>query len=216
MNDNIIEAKYNITKKSRTKIFYDKYRTVIYISSSILVILVFSLLFYSNAKENKKIDLAESYLKAKIHIQNNDDKKAIVVLKNIVFADDKTYSPLALFSLVNKNLIIDKVKLSALFDHVLKNNSFKDEIRNLIIFKRALIKASYDNELQMLEAIKPIIRSDNVWKPHALLLIGDYFFSKNEYVKSKEFYNQILLLKNLQENFYYEANSRLALIKNEK
>jgi len=138
------------------------------------------------------------------------------VLKNIIFADDKTYSPLALFSLVNKNLIIDKVKISALFDHVLKNNRFKDEIRNLILFKRALIRATYENELQMLEAIKPIIRTDNVWKPHALLLMGDYFFSKKEYIKSKEFYNQILSLKNLQKNFYFEANSRLALIKNEK
>jgi len=216
MNDNIIEAKYNITKKPKIKIFYYKYKTEVYISSSILVILVFSLLFYSNIKENKKINLAESYLKAKIHIQNNENEKAIVVLNNIIFADDKTYSALALFLLVNKSFVIDKVELSVLFDHVLKNNSFKDEIRNLILFKRALIKASYDNELQMLEAIKPIIKSDNVWKPHALLLIGDYFFSKKEYVKSKEFYNQILLLKNLQENFYYEANSRLALIKNER
>jgi len=216
MNDNIIEAKYNITKKSRIKIFYYKYKASIYISASILVILFFSLLVFNYIEENKKISLAESYLKAKIHIQNNDNEKAIVVLKNIIFADDKTYSPLALFSLVNKNLIIDKVKISALFDHVLKNNRFKDEIRNLILFKRALIRATYENELQMLEAIKPIIRTDNVWKPHALLLMGDYFFSKKEYIKSKEFYNQILSLKNLQKNFYFEANSRLALIKNEK
>ena len=39
------------------------------------------------------------------------------------------------------------------------------------------------------------------------------FFLKKEYIKSKEFYNQIFLIKNLQDNFYYEANSRLALIK---
>ena len=67
----------------------------------------------------------------------------------------------------------------------------------------------------MLEAIKPIIKSENVWKPHALLLMGDYYFSKKEYVKSREFYAQLLLLKNLQEYFYYEANARLTLIENE-
>jgi len=68
MNDNIIEAKYNITKKSRIKIFYYKYKAAIYISASILVILFFSLLVFNYIEENKKISLAESYLKAKIHI----------------------------------------------------------------------------------------------------------------------------------------------------
>ena len=68
----------------------------------------------------------------------------------------------------------------------------------------------------MLEATKLITQSDSVWKPHALLLLGDYFSSKKEYIKSKEFYAQILQLKNLNENFYFEANSRLALINNEK
>ena len=216
MNENIIEAKYNITKKSKINIFYNKYKILIYTSSTIFLIAILALLFYDNFKENKKVKLADDYLKAKVYIQNNQTDKAITILNKVIFANDSTYSSLALFLMVNENLIEDKKKLLSLFDHILGNNSFKDDIKNLILFKRALIKASSNNELEMLEAIKPIIKSENVWKPHALLLMGDYYFSKKEYIKSKEFYTQLLLLKNLQEYFYYEANSRLILIENEK
>jgi hypothetical protein len=46
--------------------------------------------------------------------------------------------------------------------------------------------------------------------------VGDYFAAKQEYVKSKDFYNQILTMKNLHQDFYYKAKSRLNLISNEK
>ena len=216
MNENIIEAKYNITKKSKLEVFYNNYKLLIYIVPSIFLILTFCLLFYGNVNEKKKIKLAENYFEAKLYIQNNENEKANDILKEIIFANDNTYSTLALFLVINENLVKDKTELSNLFDHVLENNNFKDEMKNLILFKRALIKSSFENELEMLKAINPLTKSDNVWKPHALLLMGDYFFSKNEFVKSKEFYTQILLLKNIQESFYYEANSRLALIENEK
>ena len=214
MNENIIEAKYNITKKSKINIFYNKYKISIYISLTIFFVAILSLLFYGNFKESKKIKLADDYLKAKVYIKKNEEDKAITILNKIIFANNSTYSSLALFLIINENLIEDKKKLLGLFDHILENNNFKDEIKNLILLKRALIKSSFSNELEMLEAIKPITKTENVWKPHALLLMGDYYFSKKEYVKSREFYAQLLLLKNLQEYVYYEANARLTLIEN--
>jgi hypothetical protein len=216
MNENIIEAKYNITKQSKVKLFYNKYKTLIFIIATFIILSIFCLLYYANYKESKKVELSHNYFKAKIYIQNNQNEKAVETLNSIIFEDDNTYSSLALFLIVNENLIVDNVKLSELFDHVLEKNTFNDDIRNLIIFKRALIKSNVNNELEMLEATKLITQSDSVWKPHALLLLGDYFSSKKEYIKSKEFYAQILQLKNLNENFYFEANSRLALINNEK
>ena len=35
---------------------------------------------------------------------------------------------------------------------------------------------------RLLETVKPLINSETVWKPHALLLLGDYFASKHEYL----------------------------------
>ena len=154
MNENIIEAKYNITKKSKLEVFYNNYKLLIYIVPSIFLILTFCLLLYGNVNEKKKIKLAENYFEAKLYIQNNENEKANDILKKIIFANDNTYSTLALFLVINENLVKDKTELSNLFDHVLENNNFKDEMKNLILFKRALIKSSFENELEMLKAIK--------------------------------------------------------------
>ena len=54
-----------------------------------------------------------------------------------------------------------------------------------------------------------------MWRPHALLLLGDYFVSKGEYLKAKEFYTQILSINNLQKDLYDQAISQLTLITND-
>ena len=69
--------------------------------------------------------------------------------------------------------------------------------------------------MELLESLKPLINQETIWKPHALLLIGDYFVSKKQNSKAKEFYIQILSLKNLNNEFYDQARSQLALIAND-
>ena len=71
------------------------------------------------------------------------------------------------------------------------------------------------NYLDHLSHIKPLLNKDTLWKPHALLLLGDYFVSKDEYLKAKEFYIQILSINNLQKELYDQASSQLALIDND-
>ena len=67
----------------------------------------------------------------------------------------------------------------------------------------------------MLDGIKPLLKIGNIWKPHALLLLGDYFTSKNENLKAKEFQIEILMIKNLQKNIYDQVISKLSYISNE-
>jgi len=57
-----------------------------------------------------------------------------------------------------------------------------------------------------------LIKSETLWKPHALLLLGDYYVFKKEYIKAKEFYFEILSTKNLQKEFYEKARQNLALV----
>ena len=56
------------------------------------------------------------------------------------------------------------------------------------------------NENELLEILKPIINSDSVWKSHALYLLAEYFYSKKEKQKSKEFFNQIIILDNANQD----------------
>ena len=215
MNENIFEVQYDVTKKSKFKRLYEKYKILVITLLTTLIILIISLFLYLEFKEKKRISITNNYIKAKIYLDNKEKQEATTILKELVFNNDSTYSTLSFFLIINENLITDEKQLSNLFDHILENNKFDNEIKNLIIFKRLLFKSDFAEEHELLEAAKPILNTETAWKPHALLLIGDYFISKKENLKAKEFYKEIMLLKNLHRDFYYQANSRLALIEND-
>ena len=215
MNENLFETRYDVTKKSKLKKFYEINKILIFSVILILIIAIASVSFYSETKERKKILLSDNYLAAKVYLENGDRNKVKNILKTIIFANDSTYSTLSLFLILNENLIVDQGELSNLFDHVLENNKFEKEVKNLIIFKKALFQSNFVSELELLDAVKPLINTETVWKPHALLLLGDYFASKKEYLKAKEFYVQILSLKNLHKELYNHARSQLIFITND-
>ena len=215
MTENLFEAQYDLTKKSKLKKFYESYKIFIFSFIAILVILYGSFSFYLVNKEKEKILLSENYLQAKIYLEEGDKNKAMNLLKEVIFANDPTYSSLSLFLIMNQNLITDYKELSNLFDHLLENNKFSREVRNLLIYKKALLNSNFVNESELLESIRPLLNTESLWKPHGLLLLGDYFISKGERMKAMEFYQKIFTIKNLQKDFYYHARSQLAIIANE-
>ena len=216
MADNLFEAQYDITKKSRLRKFYESNKILIYLSIFILIILLGYFGYYLQNKEKKKILLSENYVQAKIYLANGSKVEALSILKDVIFANDPTYSTLGFFMILNESLIKDYNEISALFDHLLENNKYEKEIRNLLIYKKALFSSNYVKESELLEELKPLLnKKENLWKPHALLLLGDYFVSKKEYVKAKEFYIQILSINNLQKDLYDQAKSQLVFIANE-
>ena len=131
-----------------------------------------SLSFYLESKEKKKILLSENYIKAKIYLENGNKNEALNTLKKIIVANDPTYSTLSFFLILNRNLISDYKEISVLYDHLLENNKFEKELRNLLIYKKTLLNSNFVIESKLFETIKPLLNTDTVWKPHALLLLG--------------------------------------------
>ena len=215
MDKNSFETQYDVTKKSKLGKYYEENKVLIFSTVLILVIAIVSISYYFEVKEKKKILLAESYIEAKVYSENGDRNKAKNILKTIIFANDSTYSTLSLFLILNESLIIEQNELLDLFDQVLKNNKFEKEVRNLIIFKKALFQSNFVSESELLEALNPLVNTETLWKPHALLLLGDYFFSKKEYFKAKEFYIRVLSLKDLHKDLYKQATSQIMLIVND-
>ena len=215
MPENFLEAQYDITKKSKIKKFYESNKILIFSSILILIILFGSLSFYLENKEGKKILLSENYIQAKFYLENGNKSEALNILKKVIFANDPTYSTLSFFLMLNQNLITDYKEISSLYDHLLENNKFEKELRNLLIYKKALFDSNFIVESELLETIKPLINTDTLWKPHALLLLGDYFMSKGENIKAIEFYQQILSINNLHKNLYDQAKSQLVIIAHE-
>ncbi len=215
MTENFIEAQYDVTKKSKLKKFYEKNKIFIFSFIFILIFALGSFSFYLENKEKKRVLLSENYLQAKIYLESGKKNKAIGILKEVIFANDSTYSTLSLFLIMNQNLITDYRELSALFDHLLEKNKFSKEERNLLIYKKTLLNSNFVDESKMLESINPLLNTETFWKPHGLLLLGDYFVSKGEYIKAIEFYQKIFIINNLHNDLYNHARSQLSIISNE-
>ena len=215
MAEDIIEAQYDVTKKSKLKKFYEKNKIFIFSFVFILIFVFGSFSFYLENKEKKRVLLSENYLQAKIYLESGKKNKAIGILKEVIFANDSTYSTLSLFLIMNQNLITDYRELSALFDHLLEKNKFSKEERNLLIYKKTLLNSNFVDESKMLESINPLLNTETFWKPHGLLLLGDYFVSKGEYIKAIEFYQKIFIINNLHNDLYNRARSQLSIISNE-
>ena len=215
MNEDLIEARYDITKKSKPRRFYESNKILIFSSIFVLAIILISFSVYFENKEKNKILLSENYVQAKIYLENGNKDEAISLLKKVIFANDPTYSTLSFFLILNQNLVTDHEELSTLFDHLLSSNKFEKEVINLLIYKKALFNSNFISESKLLNDIQPLLNTKTLWKPHALLLMGDYFVAKKEYIKAKEFYTQILLINNLQKDFYNQARSKLIFITND-
>ena len=61
----------------------------------------------------------------------------------------------------------------------------------------------------MLNLLNPLINSKSVWKSHALYLMAEYFYTKEQNQKAKEFFNQIISLENPNPDIRLQADKRL-------
>ena len=122
---------------------------------------------------------------------------------------DPTYSPLSLYFIIDNELIDETDEINNLFNIIINKTDLDDEIRNLIIYKKALFNADIYEENELLEDLKPLTNNESVWKSHALYLIAEYYYSKNEKQKSKEFFNKILNTENANQDIVKETQKRL-------
>ena len=101
MNDNEIQNLGVLTSKEKIVNYYNNNKLLIYTSLFALLIIIFSIIFYLEIKEKKRETLANNYIDAKIYLANDNKNKAEEVLRAIIFENDKTYSTLSLFLVLN-------------------------------------------------------------------------------------------------------------------
>jgi len=179
------------------------------ITTIILILIIFlSYFFYDELKERKKNKLAQTYNSIIFNTDKFSQNDIKVEMIEIVNAKVDTYSTLALYYLIDNEIINDNNEISLLFDKVISIN--KDfELKNLIIFKKALYFSDKYTENQILEILNPVINSESVWKQHGLLLMGEFYFHKKQFNKSKEFFKKIIELKKVNPKIKNDVERRL-------
>ena len=197
------------TRNEKIKNFFVKNTKKITIIITLIILLVFGYFLYEDIKKKNKIKLANRYNLVTIKFNSGDNNKVKKELIDIVNKKDRTYSPLALYFLIDNNIIKENSKINELFDIVINKTNLDKEIKNLVIYKKGLFNSDFESENNMIQILNPVINSDSVWKSHALYLMGEYFYYKNQRQKSKEFFNQILTLENSNPTIKLESQKRL-------
>ena len=197
------------TRNEKIKNFFIQNKKKIILVLGVIVILLIGYFVFGEYQDRKKIKISDSFNAITINYSESNKEKTAKDLIQIINEKNSTYSPLSLYFIIDNELISEKNKINELFDVIIYETSLDKEIKNLNIYKKGLYNADDVNESDLLNILKPLINSESIWKSHALYLMAEYFYSKNEKQKSKEFFNQIISLENANKEIKLESQKRL-------
>ena len=208
MNQEIELINKNTRNEKIKNFFKNNYKKIITFFTLVLFgIIGFFALEYFEKKKN--LQLSNKYNKAITSYKLGQKDLVLKEFEYIINKKNKTYSPLSLFFLIDNNLETSKEKINNYFDKIINEVDLEGEIKNLTIYKKALFISDFANEDELINTLNPIINSESIWKSHSLHLIAEYFFSKGEKQKAKEFFEKILKTSNANHKIKLEAQKRL-------
>ena len=129
----------NDLKNTDLKSFFLNNKKSIIVLAAIILLTVFAYFFYSDYEKNQKVQISEQYSLAIIKYNKNNPNPSIYEMKNIINYKDPTYSPLALYFLLDNNLLTSKSEVNQYFDILINDVNLDKEVMNLIIFKKDYI-----------------------------------------------------------------------------
>ena len=197
------------TRQEKVRNFFINNKIKIISTIVILVVFLVSAFIFDSYKTNKKKEISNKFNLTTLAYSEKTKEKTIQNLVEIINEQDPTYSTLSLYFIIDNKLISNQSEINSYFDILIENVTLDKEIKNLVIYKKALFNADKAQESDLLNILNPLINSKSVWKSHALYLMAEYFYSKDQKQKSKEFFNQIITLENPNIDIKTQAQKRL-------
>tara|TARA_B100002051_G_C16571804_1_gene552992 strand:+ start:238 stop:882 length:645 start_codon:yes stop_codon:yes gene_type:complete len=205
-NLNLLESKSNFEK---IKLFVQnkiKFLVLIILSFTFIIIGIF---YFNDVQKSKQIKLSEDYNNLTIQYNLTKNKNLKSEFFEIIEKKDTTYSPLALYFVIDNDLKYSKKEINKYFDFLIDNLNTNKENIYLIIYKKGLFNSEFKEENELLNILKPVLNSDSEWKVHSLYLLAEFFYSKKENTKAKEFYLKILDEKKASNQMKFDIEKRL-------
>ena len=197
------------TRNEKIKNFFINNKNKLILGIIVIIVIIIGVFSYDKYLIGKKKEISDKFNSITIDYSEKTKEKTTDGLIEIVNKKDPTYSPLSLYFVIDNNLVGDEAKVNSLFDILIKSTSLENEIKNLIIYKKALFNADNASEADLLNILNPLINSKSVWKSHSLYLMAEYFYANNQMQKAKEFFNQIVTLENSNPEVRLQAEKRL-------
>lgn len=126
-----------LVEKNKILNFYKNHKIKIYFTIFILLTVIISLIFFNYKNNKNNIIIGEKYIEAGLYLASNKNDKAKIIYEEIILSKNKFYSILALNTIIEKKLILDKSKILEYFD-ILQNRVSSKSSYDLIILKKAL------------------------------------------------------------------------------
>ena len=199
----------NNTRSEKVRNFFINNKNKIISTIVVLIIVLVGAYSFDSYKTNKKKEISNKFNSTTLAYSENTKDLTVQKLVEIINEQDPTYSPLSLYFIIDNKLISNQSEINSYFDVLIGKTSLDKEIKNLVIYKKALFNADEAQENDLLNILNPLINSKSVWKSHALYLMAEYFYSRDQKQKSKEFFNQIANLEDANSDIKLEAQKRL-------
>ena len=197
------------TRSEKVRNFFVNNKNKIISLVVILIVVLVGAFSFEKYQTNKKKEISNKFNSTTISYSEKTKDLTAKKLVEIINEQDPTYSPLALYFIIDNQLISNDSEINSYFDVLIDEISMDKEIKNLVIYKKALFNADQAQESDLLNLLNPLIKSESVWKSHALYLMAEYFYSKDQKQKSKEFFNQIVSLESSNSDIKLQAEKRL-------
>jgi hypothetical protein len=197
------------TRNEKVRNFFINNKNKIISTIVVLIIVLIGAYSFDSYKTNKKKEISNKFNSTTLTYSENIKDLTAQKLVEIINDQDPTYSPLSLYFIIDNKLISNQSEINSYFDVLIEKTSLDKEIKNLVIYKKALFNADKAQESDLLNILNPLINSESVWKSHALYLMAEYFYSQDQKQKSKEFFNQIASLEDANSDIKLEAQKRL-------
>ena len=199
----------NNTRNEKVRNFFVNNKNKIISTIVVLIIILIGAYSFDSYKTNKKKEISNKFNSVTLTHSENTKEITTKNLVEIINEQDPTYSPLSLYFIIDNKLISNQSEINSYFDVLIEKTSLDKEIKNLVIYKKALFNADQAQESDLLNILNPLINSESVWKSHALYLMAEYFYSKDQKQKSKELFNQIANLEDANPDIKLQAQKRL-------
>ena len=138
------------TRNEKIKNFFINNKNKLIFGIIILLVGIVGVYSFDKYQINKKQQVSDTFHLVTIEYSENNKEKTITKLIEIINVKDPTYSPLSLYFIIDNELISDQKQINELFDILIDQTSLDDEIKNLVIYKKALFNADQSSEGDLL------------------------------------------------------------------
>jgi len=193
--------------KDKLRSFFKKYKFILFFIIAIILLSVtifVSRKIYLEQQSKKSLQsfLNINYLIDQKNFQNAKDELWKLTNSNINIYKNLAFSKL--LELESNNPDTQK----KIFEKIESSNLNRDD-KTLFQIKRAILFFDNLDEKELLRILDIQKFKNSPWETLALDVIGDFYQSKNQNQKAKEFYNKIINLKNLPDIFKQDIQRKI-------